>query len=237
MGINENPNNSNAKNIEKKKNYYRQLADEIKINDITSDRGDTAFDDTNKYNSGGIRLYYKQVNETVPGVKDGILLEAGYAVVTPNTPVTISSWAYDKAITNNDINIIDNRAIDILCYDHRYTFIEKLQTIATKFRKEMKTGGFETNYMRQYYDVYCLLADKAVQDFIGTKEYLLVKEDRFPDDDFKIPITKNEAFLLSDKDLREKFRKRYEDTRALYYKGQPPFDDVLKRIHQFVDRL
>lgn len=96
-------------------------------------------------------------------------------------PVTITSWAYEKAKTNPAIELIDNRAVDILCYDHRYTFVEKLQTIATKFRKEVETGEVATNYMRQYYDVYSLLGDKAVQAFIGTKEYFEHKEKRFPD--------------------------------------------------------
>jgi hypothetical protein len=108
------------------------------------------------------------------------LLEAGYDTVAPNAPVTISSWAYERAKNTPGVEIIDNRAIDILCYDHRYTFVEKLRTIATKFRKEMDTGEVATNYMRQYYDVYSLLGDKAVQEFIGTKEYLEHKEKDFP---------------------------------------------------------
>lgn len=62
----------------------------------------------------------------------------------------------------------------------------------------MTTGEVATNYMRQYYDIYCLLDDRAVQDFIGTKEYLQHKKLRFSGEDFELPIQKNEAFLLSD---------------------------------------
>jgi hypothetical protein len=237
MGINENTNNSNARNIQKKKDYYDQLAKEIKIDGLIGIDRDTLFDDTRKYNSGGIRLYYKNLTGLIEGVKEGILLEAGYDTVAPNMPVMISSWAYDKAANTPNIEIIDNRAIDILCYDHRYTFVEKLQTIATKFRKEMNTGEVPTNYMRQYYDVYCLLGDKGIQEFIGTDEYKQHKENRFPEDDLKIPINENEAFLLSDKRIREKFQKRYELTKTLYYKGQPPFKEILARIHQYIDRL
>ena len=72
--------------------------------------------------------------------------------------------------------LIDNRAVDILCYDPRYTFVEKLQTIATKFRKEMETGDMQTNYMRQYYDVYSLLNRQETLDFIGSDEYYQHKE-------------------------------------------------------------
>jgi len=206
LGINENPNNQNEKNIQKKKDYYDQLAKEIKIDGIIEIRRDTDFDDKKRYNSGGIRLIYQQKTQSIDGVKEGILLEAGYDTVAPNMPVTISSWAYERAKNTPGVEIIDNRAIDILCYDHRYTFVEKLQTIATKFRKEMDNGEVATNYMRPYYDVYSLLGDKAVQEFIGTEEYLEHKEKRFPGDDFAIPVHKNEAFLLNDKAIRGNYK-------------------------------
>ena len=175
--------------------------------------------------------------DPVEGLKDGILLEAGYDTVAPNTPVTISSWAFERARTSPSVEIIDNRAMGILCYDHRYTFVEKLQTIASKFRKEMKTGIAAANYMRQYYDIYSLLGDKSVQSFIGTKEYFRHKELRFSTEDFELPLNRNEAFLLTDTPLREKLQKRYESSKALYYKGQPPFAEVLQRIAEFVDAL
>lgn len=220
LRINENPKNNSEKNIQKKKEYYDILKGEIKIDGITNVERDTAFDDTKKYNSGGIRLYFKTLTEPIIGVKEGILLEAGYDMVAPNIPIRISSWAYEKGKSLLKTEIIDNRAIDIPCYDHRYTFVEKLQTIASKFRKEMITGEIATNYMRQYYDIYCLLEDRAVLDFIGTKEYLQHKKLRFSREDFELPIQKNEAFLLSDSIIKEKLQKRYEASKGLYYKGQ-----------------
>lgn len=106
-----------------------------------------------------------------------------------------------------------------------------------KFRKEIETGEVPTNYMRQYYDVYSLLADSGVQAFTGTSDYYQHKEKRFPTDDLAIPVNQNEAFLLNDPVVRERLVKRYEGTKALYYQGQPSFDEILKRIHQFIDRL
>lgn len=237
LNINENPKNSNENNIQKKKLYYDTLATEIKIDGIISVERDTAFDDLGKYNSGGIRLHYTKHTQIIEGVKEGILLEAGYDNVAPNYPLTISSWAYERANKISGLDIIDNRALDIRCYDHRYTFVEKLQTIAAKFRREMTTGQAATNYMRQYYDVYSLLNDKNVQDFIGTKEYLRHKKARFSAEDLKLPVYKNEAFLLNEPLLRETFRKRYEQTSGLYYRTQPAFDDLLSRIHSYIERL
>lgn len=237
LGINENPKNQNKQNIQKKKAYYDQLAKEISIDGIQEVRRETDFDDLKRYNSGGIRLIYQRQTNPIEGVKEGILLEAGYDNVAPNHPVTISSWAYERASKTPGIELLDNRAIDMLCYDHRYTFVEKLQTIATKFRKEMETGQVSTNYMRQYYDVFSLLATESVQQFIGSEEYIAHKKNRFPAEDFDVPLNKNEAFLLSNPAIRERLQKRYEATKALYYKGQPKFEDILNRIREFVDRL
>jgi hypothetical protein len=91
--------------------------------------------------------------------------------------------------------------------------------------------------MRQYYDVYCLLDRKEVQNFIGTESYLQHKAKRFPAADRNIPVAQNQAFLLDDSAIREDYRQRYERTAAIYYLGQPPFDELLTRLKSYVDRL
>lgn len=234
LGINEK--STKDSHVKKRKDFYDQLANDITIEGIVSVKRDTDFDDK-YYRSGGIRLFYESFTTPVEGVKEGILLEAGFDTVTPFSNKTISSWAYDRAGANQSIEIIDNRAIDIPCYHPGYTFVEKLQTIATKFRKEQETGESNPNFMRQYYDIYCLLNEKIVQDFIGTEEYKAHKEARFPKADLAIPIATNEAFTLANPDIRKAFEQRYTSTSALYYKGQPPFEEVLARMQAFLDRL
>jgi hypothetical protein len=91
--------------------------------------------------------------------------------------------------------------------------------------------------MRQYYDLYCLLESPLVQEFIGSQAYQDHKQKRFPQADFAIPIQENEAFLLSNPDIRQAFEKRYQSTSALYYKGQPPFEDILSRLKTFLAKL
>ena len=236
MEINENPNNNKARNIQKRKDFYDGLANEIKINGIIAVKRDEAFDNLRQYRSGGIRLHYKSMAEAIEGVKEGILLEVGFDTVTPNNPLTVSSWAYDKAVQQG-VDIIDNRAIDIACYHIGYTFVEKLQTIATKFRQEREDKEERQNLMRQYYDVYSLLRDDKVKAFIGTKEYQKHKEARFPPKDYEIPVADNEAFLLKNPELRERFIERYKKTAKLYYKGQPDFDELLVEIGKWVEKL
>lgn len=91
--------------------------------------------------------------------------------------------------------------------------------------------------MRQYYDVYCLLDSPEVLTFIGTSEYAAHKKKRFPSADLEIPIHKNAAFLLSSADIRKDFAARYKSTAALYYQGQPEFDELLKRIADNINKL
>ncbi len=234
--INENPKNTNKNNAEKRKSFYDWLATEIKIAGIIKITRDIDFDDIQNYRSGGIRLFYNNMFDQVEGVKEGILLEAGFDDITPNTALSISSWAYDKAIASK-VDIIDNRATEIICYHPGYTLVEKLQTIATKFRNEHTENKKGVNFMRQYYDIYCLLGNEEVLDFISTPEYAKHKEKRFPTADFQIPIKENEAFILSSKDIRRSYEDRYKKTASLYYLGQPDFNDIISRIGNYIDIL
>jgi hypothetical protein len=237
FGINENPRNNSPRNIDARRKFYDWLAATIKIDGVISVDRDHAFDDEKYFRSGGVRLYYETKADTIAGVKEGILLEAGFDTVTPNTCLNIRSWAYDRATKAPFMEIIDNRAVDIACYHPGYTLVEKLQTIATKFRQEQSDGKEYSNYMRQYYDVSCLLGNVAVQKFIGSIEYEAHKKARFPKIDLEIPIAQNEAFLVSAPSLRETFRRRYEKASKLYYKGQPDFDELLNTIKANIDRL
>lgn len=237
LNVNANPKKTKSNQVKSRKDYYDWLAANITIDGVISVERDPLFDDERYYRSGGIRLYYTSQTEYVAGVKEGILLEVGFDTVTPNTQHTISSWAFDKALPTLGNQLIDNRAYDIACYDPAYTFVEKLQTIATKYRQEQETGEEKPNLMRQYYDVYCLLALGSVQEFIGTANYNEHRENRFPAQDYAIPISENEAFLLSSVEQRQRFKERYLATKALYYKEQSDFDDILERIGKYIDRL
>ena len=226
-------NHDKESHIQSRKNFYDWLAGEIKIDGIESVIRDTEFDDE-KYRSGGIRLNYKSTTNQIAGLKDGILLELGFDDITPNFPRTISSWAYDFA--KDKVDIIDNRAKDVACYHAGYTLVEKLQAISTKFRKQQEDGTMPKNFMRHYYDVYCLLRDKDVLAFIGTDEYKAHKERRFPKADNQ-NISENDAFILSNEDTFKKYEAAYNSTNALYYKEQPSLKIITGEIRQLSDLL
>lgn len=90
--------------------------------------------------------------------------------------------------------------------------------------------------MRHYYDVYCLLKEPSILNFIGTADYHAHKSKRFRDADHKI-IHENEAFTLTDPIIRNEFKHAYEESRTLYYQGQPDFDEVVALIQKHVHQL
>ncbi len=219
--------------IESRGKFYDWLAAEIRIPDVTASRA-TEYDDE-RLRNGGIRLTYVTRTEELQGVKPGILLEVGFDDTTPNTPVDISSWAMESARAA-DVDVTDNRALGILCYNPEFTFVEKLQTISTKFRKFRQTGKIPPNFLRHYYDVYCLLEIDTVTNFIGTPEYEERKKQRFSQADER-RIAANSAFLFESPEELEKFEKEYEGTQALYYAGQPSLSAIAARIKEHIVRL
>ncbi|HEV7880395.1 nucleotidyl transferase AbiEii/AbiGii toxin family protein [Bradyrhizobium sp.] len=220
--------------MKSRKDFYDWLAEtKLRIDGIDSVKRDTAFD-SEKLFSGGIRLRYRSFTSRIDDLKEGILLEAGFDAVTPNTPRDISSWIYDHAADR--VELVDNRAKGVACYDPGYTFVEKLQTISTKYRQQQKEKQFPPNFLRHYYDIYSLLERPEVQAFIGTDEYVEHKNRRFRSLDNK-NIAKNQAFILSDAETRKTYAATYAKTSALYYGRKPTFDQTLERISGWIDRL
>jgi hypothetical protein len=74
-------------------------------------------------------------NEThfgsIPGLKDGILLEVGFDQTASNRAVTISSWVV-QFVDAKKRQYAETRALDIPCYTAEYTFVEKVQAVVRK---------------------------------------------------------------------------------------------------------
>ena len=235
MDVKTGKNHTKPAHCEGRRKYYDWLARKIKIDGITRVTRDAEFDNET-YLSGGIRLEYGSAFPVPEGIKEGVLLELGFDDVTPNQPLDISSWAFDFA-QEKGMKVKDNRALGVKCYHPGYTFVEKLQTVITKFRKQQKIGLFPANLLRHYYDISCLLKNGAVQDFIGTRDYQAHKKKRFPAIDRQIPVSKQEALLLKDARTRKQYEREYKKTAVLYYQGQPLFDEVLGIIHENLERF
>jgi hypothetical protein len=233
MEVKTGPNHDKAAHRESRKAFYDWLAETITIDGIQKIERDTEFDNET-YRSGGIRLYYPETTGTKSDLKDGVLLEAGFDTVAPNIDKDISSWAYDYAASR--VELIDKRALAVPCYEPGYTLVEKLQTISTKYRKQQETGQFPANFLRHYYDVYCLLDQPDVQAFLGSDAYGAHKQKRFPKADNQ-DIGNNPAFSLSDPETFGLYERAYERTSSLYHHGRPTLKEIVARITYYADRL
>ena len=233
MCVKTGPNHDKPAHRESRKAFYDWLAGTITIDGIRSIERDTEFDNET-YRSGGIRLYYPERTGMSSALKDGVLLEAGFDTVAPNVHKDISSWAYDYA--SSRVKLIDNRALAVPCYEPGYTLVEKLQTISTKYRKQQETGQFPANFLRHYYDVYCLLDQPDVQAFLATDAYRAHKQQRFPKADIQ-DISANPAFKLSEPETFRLYERAYERTSALYYHRRPGLKEILARIASYAERL
>lgn len=222
--------------VQSRIDYYQWLTGNISIEGIIGIQRDIEFDAPPRYFGGGIRLFYESLTAKVEGAKEGILLEVGFDDVSPNQLITISSWTYDRALEAG-VKIADNRAIDIKCYNLEYTFVEKLQAIIRKFAQEQESKVINQNFLRQYYDVYELLGNQAVIDFIGTTEYEIHKVRRFNSKELETHLSENSAFDFSNNILLETFKERFLQTKALYYNGQPTFEEIIRRIKSYLHRM
>jgi len=132
--------------------------------------------------------------------------------------------------------VVDNRAIGVPCYAPTHTFVEKLQTISTKYRRLDESQRFPGNFLRHYYDVYCLLGLDEVHAFMRKPAYQARKAERFRTGD-ELVISRNPAFVLADPAQRQRFASEFRKTAALYYQGQPDFDALLARIHEHIEAM
>ena len=221
--------------IEARKNYFESLVDKLKIAGFHSVQRDEAFDDTKLMRNAGIRLIYPNLFGQIEGLKDGVLLEVGFDQTTPNEEITISSWVMDKAISVK-LDVTNNQAVGVKCYVPEYTFVEKLQTISTKFRQQQENGQMPINFMRHYYDVFQLLTLKRVQEFIGSEKYFAHKDLRFRSANER-DLTKNDAFIISNTETQKLFQQSFDRTKGLYYKGQPKFSDILDSLKAFLSKM
>src|SRR5271166_1179960 len=233
LQVDTNPNHEKPTHIESRRSFYEKLRDKIKIPGIMSVERDTTYDDQTLRNAG-LRLSYETHIGSIAGLKDGILLEVGFDQTAPNRSVTISSWIVQFAEAKK-LQYADNRAPDIHCYNPEYTFVEKVQAVVRKYGQFKATGKIPTNFLRHYYDIHQLLDVEAVQEFIGTPEYLEHKKKRFKSLDQD--VEKSGAFTIEDENIRKQFEKEYSKTAPLYYRGQIPLDKLLARIQQDLSRL
>ena len=228
-------NHDKEAHIKSRSDFFDNITNTLQIDGFLFER-DYNFDDrSGKMRSAGIKAIYESHFSNDPSIKEGVILELGFDQTTPNVEKDITSWAFEKASSLN-LTLIDNRAKNIPCYCPEYTFVEKLQTISTKFRLQQENKTLPVNFLRHYYDVYKLFENERVLKFIGTPEYLAHKELRFRSGD-EIVIKNNPAFTMEDEKTKKLYREEFIKKSPIYFGKQPSFDEIIARIKQHIDTL
>lgn len=216
--------------------FYDGLAESIQIPSITAERN-RAFDDE-KAQNGGISLKYQTRFDPLDGLRPEVLLEAGFTKTAPNEPRDFSSWALEKALTVG-LPIADNRAHGVLCFNPEYTFVDKLQTISRRFRQHKARGSERDRpreFLRHYYDLFMLLGDKRVRDFIGTPDYEKYKAEKIKGEDAKA-FAAREPFTLPDPRTFELFEREYEAMKTLLLGQGPTFKETISRFRDYASKF
>lgn len=228
-------NSDKPNQIESRKHFFDTVTKTLSVPAMKFYR-DHNFDDiSGKMRSAGIKAEYTSLFGGDISLKDGIILELGFDQTTPFIKCDITSWALDKAMSLN-LPVIDNRAKNVACYCPEYTFVEKLQTISTKFRLQQEKKIMPINFLRHYYDVYKLLENDRVLKFIGSSEYITHKNNRFRQQDEKV-IKNNPAFIMGNAEIKKLYSDEFKKKSAIYFGKQPTFDEIIKRIHVYINRL
>lgn len=212
--------------------FFDNLAAKIKIPGIKVVRN-TQYDDE-KAQNGGIGLRYESRFEPLPGIKPEVLFEAGFDRTAQNEPRDFSSWVFDRAIKAG-LDVMDNHARGVRCYNPEYTFVDKLQTICRRFRQRRDRNDPEQdrprNFLRHYYDLYRLLEVPRVKAFIGTVEYEDYKKVKIKASDAQEFAT-GEPFKLEDQGTFALFEEEFKHMNTVLLAPAPKFKDLVERLRE-----
>jgi predicted nucleotidyltransferase component of viral defense system len=228
-------NHDKPAHIASRLNFFEEMTRKLNVPGLTFYREPSFDDRSGKMRGAGIKGEYTSLFNIEKSLKEGVILELGFDQTTPFIHCEISSWALDKAFSLN-LNVKDNRAKNIPCYCPEYTFVEKLQTISTKYRLQQENKIMPVNFLRHYYDVYKLLENERILNFINTDQYIAHKKLRFRGQD-ETTIKNNPAFTMENKEIRELYSREFIKKSAIYFGKQPTFDEIITRIKKYIDYL
>lgn len=224
-------------NVKARFDFFDGLAAQIKIPGIEVERDRSR--DHRKAMNAGIGLKYSTCFPSDPALKSEVLLELGFHQTAPNECRDFMSWALDKALSAG-LDVINNSAKRVKCFNPEYTFVDKLQTICRFYRqhRDEKEGEkpLPRGFLRHYYDFYMLLGVERVVGFIGSKEYEEYKAMKLRGGDAK-EFASRDAFTLPDHKAYALFKDEFKSMGRLLLSPGPTFEDVVARLREFSPRL
>lgn len=212
--------------------HFDDLARKMKVPGIKVER--VRDQDDKKAQNGAIGLKYPSHFEPIPGLNQEVLLEAGFARTAPNEPRDFTSWALDRALEKN-IDVVDNRAQAVKCFNPEYTFVDKLQTICRRFRQHRERHDPKSDrpreFLRHYFDLYKLLDVERVRKFIGTPDYESYKKEKLRGADAQ-EFASKAAFTLPEEKTCHLFEQEFTVMNTLLLSPGPTFRELIDRLRR-----
>jgi hypothetical protein len=170
--------------------------------------------------------------------KQAILVEVGFRGGTnPTEPLTVNSMIGQSLATHGE-STDEYKPVKIRVLHPKRTLIEKLFALAAA-----ANAGNLPQKNRHYYDVFCLLNNKELDNFIGSPEFFEIVDDvckqslqNFGHIEDVSTLLSSSAFSLDDAEYRTVSRAYTADT-PLYFKIQPPFKSVYSSVHKCIEKL
>jgi hypothetical protein len=219
--------------IDARLGFYDGLAAKMTIPGMTVAR--SADHDDDKAQNGGIGLRYEPRFAALPGLGPEVLLEVGFDKTAPNEPRDFSSWALDRVLKTG-LDVIDNRARGVRCFNPEYTFVDKLQTICRRFRQHRDRRDPDKDaprlFLRHYYDLFMLLGVPRVKGFIGTAAYEEYKKQKLKTLDAK-EFESRGALTLDDPKTYALFEREFERLGPLLLAPGPTFKVLIDRLREY----
>jgi Nucleotidyl transferase AbiEii toxin, Type IV TA system len=183
----------------------------------------------------------------MPGLSPTIVVEMGVRGGPHPLETRGLSSMLAEALAKPGIEDETLRSFEMVVLHPRRTFVEKLFAIHSAC--ELHSEGRQTALVRQtrhLADIYSLLGDRDVAEFIGSGEYLdllsevdAISAEHFPRD-HRAPAPLRFASsraLAPEGGLRAAIEADYARSEVLFYGERPDLAAIYERIAEFADRL
>jgi hypothetical protein len=220
-------NHQQTKHRASRQEFFNWIMENLSITGLNVETHATT---DSKYRNYAVQLDYNSIFPRDEIIKRHVLLEIGFARVSPNETKEISSWCYERA-SQAGLAVNDNRAKDVPLYQPEYTLIEKLDAINGKYR----SGKHPREWVRHYYDVHMLLKLPRVATFVGSDAYKDYMRERFQDEVGR--IAELPAYRLEDTERFAALKQAHEAEKGLYFEPQPSFDKIAAHLREWSPKL
>lgn len=218
-----------------------------KVRDFISSQGFSYFEGAGHENTSSNESrtscfdYKKNYADSLGGVLPFVKLEMGYrGGQTPNSSIPITSYLAEALMGAGETGAyLDLPPFEVKVLAPERTLVEKLFALHSAFEK----GEIEKR-VRHYYDIYHLLGLPEVLKFLGTADYIILKQDVyefsvacFPNSPTPTVDKLHESKSLSpDQEALKRIGTAHESS-DLIFGDKPTVEEMFDRISKYLSKI